>query len=59
MLLNKVNLRQIPFFQRVSMEFYFKNSSYNTKEVLIFSKMDCIFELNFMTTDVKVTYEYQ
>ena len=43
------------------MDFHFKkaNQFQNTKEVLIFSKRDCIFELNFMTLEVKTTYEYK
>jgi len=43
------------------MDFHFKKSGsiQNTKEALIFSKRDCIFELNFMSLEVKTTYVYK
>jgi hypothetical protein len=59
MLLAKVNLRDIPIFEKVSMDFHFKKSHHLTKEVLIFSKKDQIFELNFITLGIKTMYEYQ
>jgi hypothetical protein len=61
MLLKKVNLREIPTFEKVSMDFHFKKAGniHNSKEVLIFSKRDSIFELNFMSLEVKTTYVYR
>ena len=61
MLLKKVNLREIQGFEKVCMDFHFKKggSSLTTKEVLIFSKRDQIFELNFMTLELKTTYVYR
>ena len=61
MLLKKVNLREIPEFINVSMDFHFKKvgSTHNVKEVIMFTKKDCIFELNFVTLAVKITYVYR
>lgn len=62
MLLKKVNLKDIQEFEKVCMDFHFKKRSSSlttTKEVLIFSKRDKIFELNFMTLEIKTTYVYR
>ena len=46
----RVLIRDMPDFDRVGMKYFFKNSKIDEDpDTIIFAKMECIFELNFIT----------
>jgi hypothetical protein len=56
----KVVVKDIPIFDKVCIQFHFKKGGkLGVYDTIIFSKFDCIFEMNFETAAVKVIYKYQ
>jgi hypothetical protein len=56
---HKVILQVLDMFTQVSSTFYFCNNPDSIeREQLIFSKMDCIFALNFVTREIDVVYKF-
>ena len=49
----------MPIFKQVSMNFHFKNSKGLDRDTIIFAKIDCIFSINFITSQVIIIYEYR
>jgi hypothetical protein len=51
--------KAIDFFQQVSMQFHFENVKGTTDRTkIIFAKIDCIFSLDFTTSEIRKIYEY-
>ena len=48
-LYKRIIVKDIPLFNKVVMQFYFKESNGNDPDALIFAKKDIIFEMNFET----------
>ena len=60
----RIVLREIPFFKKVCMNYHFKidKTTGEVMESLIFTKHDCIFELNYMEEDkekmINIVYKF-
>ena len=49
----------MPDFDRVGMKYFFKNSKIDEDpDTIIFAKMECIFELNFITQNIDIIHKF-
>ena len=55
----RVVLKELPFFKKVCMNFFFKHGIRGDHDSLVFAKFDCLFELNFMTESIDVIYKFE
>ena len=56
----RVVIKDIDIFRQVCMKYHFKDiPGSNEKDTIIFAKIDCIFELNFVTETVKVVHKFR
>lgn len=51
----RIILKDIPFFKKVSMDYYFRNEDYSR---LIFAKQDQIFEMNIETEEITTIHKF-
>ena len=52
-------VKDLPIFERVCMNYHFKNTVGNADpDTIIFSKPDLIFELNFVTQEIKTIVKF-
>ena len=54
-----MNLLEMPIFDKACLSFFFKNQEGPERDTLIFAKIDKIFELNFVTKETKLLYEFR
>jgi hypothetical protein len=52
-------VKDLPIFDKVCIQFHFKKGKPGIYDTIIFSKIDCIFEMNFETSATKVIYKFQ
>ena len=56
----RVVIKDFPEFYKVGMKYYFKNPRKGADpDTIIFAKMECIFELNYVTQRIVVIHEFQ
>ena len=49
-------MKEIPFFKQVCMNFHFEENPNCKIDTLVFAKIDCIFQLNFITQEITTVY---
>ena len=57
--LNRIVLRDIPIFNKVSMDFHFRLKEGTTRDEVMFAKIDQIFSLNFLDGTVTTLHRFQ
>lgn len=59
-LVKRVRVKELPIFNKVTMQFFFKNKGpLEEPNTLIFCKRDCIFTFNYMKEEISVVYEIE
>lgn len=59
-LLKRVRVVEIPIFNQVTMQFFFRKVILGEKpNTLIFCKRNCIFSYNFIREEVQIIYEFK
>jgi hypothetical protein len=48
----------VPIFKQVSMNFHFKNSKGLDRDTVVFAKIDSIFSMNFITSQIIMMYKF-
>ena len=54
----RVVVKDFPEFNKVGMKYYFKNF-YDEPHTIVFAKMECIFELNFVTEEIEIIWMFR
>lgn len=55
----RIVVREIPIFNKVTMTYYFKNTTEGLPDSLIFVKQDVIFELNYETEEITIVHKFK
>lgn len=58
-LYKKIIIKDIPYFKKVSMKYYFKNTKKSMPEEIIFAKCEEIFIFNFETEVCTCMYKFK
>lgn len=57
---NRIVVKEIPFFDKVCMQYYFKDPAPGKDPTtLLFVKREEIFEMNFVTGDIKTLHKFK